>query len=554
MNKLPSHKITKAQWPRESISPHSKSQICNKNLKAPARHFVTQMNVYSDEKNDEKLYKKVLLEDEKYQNVDLSADFQTNEPKSTSRRQVLKWIYHFGQKFKQSCITIQTAIIYFDKLIGKLPIMHIKHESDLWAATCLLVASKFAEPDMNVVRISDLRKVNKKFKLMVMKKYEKKLCSILNWELNFITPAHYRDSVVDEAHELEYCSKDIYGHNDTIILMSTELRNIKYSTIECACYLYFKDLQDSHIAKTLINSFGSSVRDIKRCIEYLSGYKKPEEKPIHIPKAIKTNMNLTAEIKLPSVDSSHKKNKSVSNTGRSSTFEDSNCPNRSISREQECANKYIQKYNVTSKISKFKEKNSFCQQPLARCESVDVVNNDDMNKSASKLPGFMNRSLIICREKAVLRKRLDLSCEADGSKGSDTTAESRPIAKNYAYGVGRMYYCNSKISSKMKKVRKSQDQNLSQVSIVKSLKMTKDSQLNNSRDSALPPGFSKNNMGTGSKQRRHQRLLKKCRYPLGKKTSLVYSKADRVKVYKISQKELESVPVILTRSRLTNRR
>lgn len=46
---------------------------------------------------------------------------------------------------------------YFDKLMGKIQMSKLQKEAELWAATCLLVASKFMEIDPNIVRVHELR-------------------------------------------------------------------------------------------------------------------------------------------------------------------------------------------------------------------------------------------------------------------------------------------------------------------------------------------------------------------------------------------------------------
>jgi len=108
-----------------------------------------------DTKSDEELYSEWIISDEKNCFVPFGHDLLHDKHLYNIRREIQKWIFHYGTKFGQSAITVQTAMVYIDKLIQLGKINEIEPDKDLWSATALLVASKFAEHDLKLIRIFD---------------------------------------------------------------------------------------------------------------------------------------------------------------------------------------------------------------------------------------------------------------------------------------------------------------------------------------------------------------------------------------------------------------
>lgn len=119
-------------------------------------------------KSDETVYKECLLLDEKESFVYFPKTLMEDEVVQKTRREILKWIYHYGNKLEQSEVTIQVAMVYIDKLILLRKIKELEKNMDVWAATALLVASKFSEIDYKLLRISEL--TGKIFYALILKR------------------------------------------------------------------------------------------------------------------------------------------------------------------------------------------------------------------------------------------------------------------------------------------------------------------------------------------------------------------------------------------------
>jgi len=144
-----------------------KTSTTNKNLIKKRTHHKLPADLSRKRSNSSKwvvpvqsfgdIYKEHIFEDEREDGVALDKNFLKETLVKDSRRDVLKWIFHYGNKLDQSVITIQTAIIYIDMLICEGKMQSIIESTSLWAGTALLVASKFAELDYKLIRISELQ-------------------------------------------------------------------------------------------------------------------------------------------------------------------------------------------------------------------------------------------------------------------------------------------------------------------------------------------------------------------------------------------------------------
>lgn len=71
-------------------------------------------------------------------------------------------------------------------------------DKDLWAASALLLASKYIELDDNIPFIQDLRNLGlKAYSTEIFIKSEKVLLKALNWELMIITPLHFAECILN---------------------------------------------------------------------------------------------------------------------------------------------------------------------------------------------------------------------------------------------------------------------------------------------------------------------------------------------------------------------
>lgn len=107
-------------------------------------------------KSDEVIYKENIIEDQTKVFKPMPQSIIQNESLKKSRKDILKWIYHFGNKLDQSEVTIQTAMVYIDKMVALNKTTELEKNKYGWAATALLVASKFCEIDYKLIRIFEL--------------------------------------------------------------------------------------------------------------------------------------------------------------------------------------------------------------------------------------------------------------------------------------------------------------------------------------------------------------------------------------------------------------
>ena len=111
---------------------------------------------FYDSETDEEVYLVNLLNDQAVQHFSLSKDCIESDEVRTTRKEILKWIYHYGTLYDQAEETIQTAMIYVDKLIKAGKFTQLRLRKEKWAATCLFCASKMSEVDHKVIATYDL--------------------------------------------------------------------------------------------------------------------------------------------------------------------------------------------------------------------------------------------------------------------------------------------------------------------------------------------------------------------------------------------------------------
>lgn len=110
-----------------------------------------------------------------------------------------------------------------------------------------------------------------------------------------------------------------------------------------------------------MSSFNCSKRDLDKVVEYLSGYKKADSPAKPLTHSSNGSLQDASNMKTPDTKLKGNKFNSLSHTGRCTIFDESNALSRSNSREIEYSERVAEKYNITSKISQFKQRNSFCQ-------------------------------------------------------------------------------------------------------------------------------------------------------------------------------------------------
>lgn len=111
------------------------------------------------------------------------------------REYLINKIFDLGDILDLRNITLQTAIIYVEKLLKNGKINIISHDKCLWAVTSLLLACKYIELDDDIPSINSLLKTisNKSYTYDVVLKCESVFLKVLNWDLMVVTPLHYTE-------------------------------------------------------------------------------------------------------------------------------------------------------------------------------------------------------------------------------------------------------------------------------------------------------------------------------------------------------------------------
>ena len=169
-----------------------------------------------DSKSEEAIYSELMIADEPIKQTQFPSHLFNDSSISKSRRDIHKWIYHYGSKFGQSELTIQIAMVYVDKLIWALKIRELELNKELWATTALIVSSKFIEHDLKLIRIDDIIIFLHNIEREDIVNWEKSLLMILNWELDMLCPAYFRGIILKELNETLGKEEEIFSHNDTL--------------------------------------------------------------------------------------------------------------------------------------------------------------------------------------------------------------------------------------------------------------------------------------------------------------------------------------------------
>lgn len=100
-----------------------------------------------------------------------------------------------GDVLNLSNVTLQTGIIFIEKLLhyGKPDLICL--DKTLWAITALLLAAKYIELDDNIPFIKDFRKIScgKAYTYEVIVKCESVFLKALKYDLMVVTPLHYTE-------------------------------------------------------------------------------------------------------------------------------------------------------------------------------------------------------------------------------------------------------------------------------------------------------------------------------------------------------------------------
>ncbi|CAI2359844.1 unnamed protein product [Moneuplotes crassus] len=124
-----------------------------------------------------------------------------NKKLCSIRKYIIDKIFDFGDSLGLRNITLQAAIIYAEILLSKSKLDILDKDKDLWAATTLLLSSKYIELDDSIPFISHFRKLGlDSYNEDIFIKSESVLLKALNWEMMVVTPLHYLECI------LNYCA------------------------------------------------------------------------------------------------------------------------------------------------------------------------------------------------------------------------------------------------------------------------------------------------------------------------------------------------------------
>jgi hypothetical protein len=114
------------------------------------------------------------------------------------RKYLIDKVFDYGDSTELRNVTLQWAIVYLEILLRKSKLDVLDTDKDLWAASALLLASKYIELDDNIPFIQDLRNLGlKAYSTEIFIKSEKVLLKALNWELMIITPLHFAECILN---------------------------------------------------------------------------------------------------------------------------------------------------------------------------------------------------------------------------------------------------------------------------------------------------------------------------------------------------------------------
>lgn len=122
-----------------------------------------------------------------------NADLKRNEKLCQIRKCLINNIFDYGDCLDLRNITLQTAIVYIEKLLSVCKLDVIDKDKNLWSLGALSLACKYIELDDNIPGIRELQRLldNKNYNREIFIKWEKILLKGLRWNLMTITPLHF---------------------------------------------------------------------------------------------------------------------------------------------------------------------------------------------------------------------------------------------------------------------------------------------------------------------------------------------------------------------------
>lgn len=159
------------------------------------------------------------------------------------RKYLINKVFDYGDATELRNVTLQWAIVYLEMLLRRSKLDVLDKDKDLWAASALLLASKYIELDDNIPFIQDLRRLGlKAYSTEIFIKSENVLLKALNWELMILTPLHFAEWILN--------SWALFGDDRVKIIDQNNSEIYRYtSNIEFEYESYKKDQ-----LKSIINS------------------------------------------------------------------------------------------------------------------------------------------------------------------------------------------------------------------------------------------------------------------------------------------------------------
>jgi hypothetical protein len=106
------------------------------------------------------------------------------------RRYLVDWMCEVGEELRLHHSTIHVAVKYLDRI---LPVVKVeRHQLQLVALSCIMVASKFEEAEDFVPSVSELNEYTKlDYTPEMIQQMEVEVLNRLDWRLTAITPLHF---------------------------------------------------------------------------------------------------------------------------------------------------------------------------------------------------------------------------------------------------------------------------------------------------------------------------------------------------------------------------
>lgn len=136
---------------------------------------------------------------------------QLNASEISLRRKIVDWICQVGEQIGISIEYVHRAVVYLDRIMD----VNMINEDigELLAIICLILSTKMGEEDEKVYMLNKIFKEKVKDKRVRIKEYEIQVLSLLEWDLNCVTPLDFIEIFAYEGLVFE---KDIIkGKNPT---------------------------------------------------------------------------------------------------------------------------------------------------------------------------------------------------------------------------------------------------------------------------------------------------------------------------------------------------